>query len=131
MPVSVLRAPAVYIVRDAEQRPLYVGSSSAVCSRLYEHFRTKALSPTTPRGDFDDIAAEIEILSFQHINEARAAERELIESYRPPFNSNFNPDVPHGSRERIRRRGDSADHVFDPPPSDGERFLDWLLEDAA
>ena len=76
-PSDLFQSPVVYIFWHGHT-PLYVGSSKAGIGR--------PLAGTHSALDARDRADRIEIIFFQHVSDARLAERVMIAEYKPEFN---------------------------------------------
>jgi len=79
-------ATSVYIYRDALHRIIYIGITSRGVSRQVEHNRDKSWWPYVARQDIEHYPSR---------DEALARERFLISTFRPPFNSQHNPEAEH------------------------------------
>jgi DNA polymerase III subunit epsilon len=76
--------PGVYVFRDREDRPLYVGTSRDLRSRVQRYFTR---SETRSRiGEMVTIAARVEGIECATALEAAVRELRLIHAHRPPYN---------------------------------------------
>jgi len=77
-------APGVYLFRDATGRPLYIGTSGSIATRVRSYFtaaeRRKRISETL------HVADRVEALVCAHALEAEVTELRLIATHRPPYN---------------------------------------------
>lgn len=77
--------PGVYIFRDINDDPLYVGKSRCLRDRVRSYFRP------TPRdrkmAHLRALTVSIDILRLNTDFQAMEVETDLIQSYRPPYNS--------------------------------------------
>ncbi len=77
-------APGVYIFRDGQGRPLYIGKSSSIGTRVRSYFTA---SETRKRmSEMIHIAEAIEAVVCAHSLEAEVLELRLIADHRPPYN---------------------------------------------
>jgi hypothetical protein len=74
--ISMINSPTVYIFRDDDGRPLYVGQSIRVLKRLREH----------KNRDFYNQSATVEIIKCADEAEMCAVESSLIKALDPPHN---------------------------------------------
>lgn len=77
-------SPGVYVFRDAEDRPLYVGTSVDLATRVRGYF-----SAGETRGRMRDmlrLAERVETIECAHRLEAGVRELRLIGAAKPPFN---------------------------------------------
>jgi predicted GIY-YIG superfamily endonuclease len=74
--ISMIDSPTVYIFRDDEGRPLYVGQSIRVLKRLREH----------QNRDFYNQSSTVDIIKCADKDEMCALEASLIKSLDPPHN---------------------------------------------
>ncbi|MGH8878375.1 MAG: DEDD exonuclease domain-containing protein, partial [Stackebrandtia sp.] len=77
-------APGVYVFRDTDDRPLYVGTSVDVATRVRGYF-----SAGETRGKMRDmlrLAERVEAIECAHRLEAGVRELRLIGAAKPPFN---------------------------------------------
>jgi DNA polymerase III subunit epsilon len=76
--------PGVYIFRDAQGRPLYVGTSRNLRSRVRQYFVS---SETRSRmGEMIGIAERVDPISCAHALEAQVRELRLIAAHKPRYN---------------------------------------------
>ncbi|MDQ3741187.1 MAG: exonuclease domain-containing protein, partial [Actinomycetota bacterium] len=73
--------PGVYIFRNAEAQPLYVGKSVRIRSRARAHF-----APSSPTGDWTAQASIVDHRATRSELGALVLENRLIKSLRPPGN---------------------------------------------
>lgn len=78
------RSPGVYIFRDAQGDPLYVGTSRSIRDRVRTYFT--ASEPRTRMRDMLHLAAEVTAVPCASALEAQVREIRLIAEHRPPFN---------------------------------------------
>lgn len=77
-------APGVYIFRAADDRPLYVGTSRDLRSRVQQYFLA---SETRSRmGEMIAAAERVEAVTCAHALEAQIRELRLIATHKPPYN---------------------------------------------
>ena len=77
-------APGVYIFRDRQGRPLYVGKSSSITTRVKSYFT--AAESRKRMSEMIQIAERIEALECAHSLEAEVRELRLIAAHKPPYN---------------------------------------------
>lgn len=77
-------APGVYVFRDASHRPLYIGMSADIATRVRGYFS----GGETRRGirDMLPLAERIEAVECAHRLEAQVRELRMIATAKPPFN---------------------------------------------
>jgi DNA polymerase-3 subunit epsilon len=76
--------PGVYIFRDGQGRPLYVGTSRNLRSRVRQYFVS---SETRSRmGEMIGIAERVDPISCAHALEAQVRELRLIAAHKPRYN---------------------------------------------
>jgi DNA polymerase III subunit epsilon len=76
--------PGVYIFRDGQGRPLYVGKSSSIATRVRSYFTA---SETRKRiSEMIHIAEQVEAVVCAHSLEAEVLELRLIATHQPPYN---------------------------------------------
>jgi DNA polymerase-3 subunit epsilon len=76
--------PGVYIFRDAQGRPLYVGTSRNVRTRVRQYF---VASETRSRmGEMVGIADRVDAIGCAHPLEAQVRELRLIAAHKPRYN---------------------------------------------
>ncbi|MDT4916575.1 MAG: polymerase subunit epsilon [Pseudonocardiales bacterium] len=76
--------PGVYIFRDAQGRPLYVGTSRNIRSRVRQYF---VASETRSRmGEMVGIAERVDPIACAHALEAQVRELRLIATHKPRYN---------------------------------------------
>jgi DNA polymerase-3 subunit epsilon len=77
-------APGVYIFRDRQERPLYVGTSSSIATRVRSYFNA---GETRKRiSEMIHIADRVEAIECAHSLEAEVRELRLIAAHKPPYN---------------------------------------------
>jgi DNA polymerase-3 subunit epsilon len=77
-------SPGVYIFRDGQGKPLYVGTSSSIATRVRSYFTA---SETRKRmSEMIHIAEKIEAIECAHSLEAEIRELRLIAAHKPPYN---------------------------------------------
>ncbi len=77
-------APGVYIFRDARGRPLYIGTSNSIATRVRSYFTA---SETRKRmSEMLHIAERVEPVVCAHSLEAEVRELRLIAAHKPPYN---------------------------------------------
>src|SRR4051794_9460015 len=77
-------APGVYIFRDREHRPLYVGTSSSIATRVRSYFT--AAETRKRMSEMLHIAERVEAVTCAHSLEAEVRELRLIAAHKPPYN---------------------------------------------
>ncbi|HET6878411.1 MAG TPA: DEDD exonuclease domain-containing protein [Jatrophihabitans sp.] len=76
--------PGVYIFRDAQGRPLYVGTSRSLRSRVRQYF---VASETRSRmGEMVGLAERVDPIPCAHALEAQVRELRLIAAHKPRYN---------------------------------------------
>ncbi|PID96298.1 MAG: endonuclease [Actinomycetales bacterium] len=76
--------PGVYIFRDAQQRPLYVGTSTNIRARARSYFT--ASEQRTRMSEMVALAESIHPVVCQTTLEAQVRELRLIATHKPPYN---------------------------------------------
>jgi DNA polymerase-3 subunit epsilon len=76
--------PGVYVFRDAQGRPLYVGRSSSVATRVRSYFT--AAETRKRMSEMIHIAERVEVVECAHGLEAEVRELRLIAAHKPPYN---------------------------------------------
>ncbi len=76
--------PGVYIFRATDGRPLYVGTSRNIRTRVRNYFT--ASEPRTRMGEMVTLASHVEGLPCAHALEAQVRELRLIAAHKPPYN---------------------------------------------
>jgi DNA polymerase-3 subunit epsilon len=77
-------APGVYIFRDAKERPLYVGTSRSIATRVRSYFTS---SETRKRiSEMLHVAQRVEPVVCAHSLEAQVRELRIIAAHKPPYN---------------------------------------------
>lgn len=77
-------APGVYIFRDAEDLPLYVGTSSDLATRVNSYFT--ASENRARMTSMIRLAERIEAVECAHALEAEVRELRMIVAHQPPYN---------------------------------------------
>jgi DNA polymerase-3 subunit epsilon len=77
--------PGVYVFRDGRDRPLYVGTSSSISTRVRSYFTA---SEKRARINTEMLAAaeRVEAIECAHSLEAEVRELRLIAAHKPPYN---------------------------------------------
>jgi DNA polymerase III subunit epsilon len=76
--------PGVYIFRDGQGRPLYIGTSSSISTRVRSYFNA---GETRKRiSEMIHIAERVEAVECAHALEAEVRELRLIAAHKPPYN---------------------------------------------
>jgi len=83
--------PGVYVFRDDEGTPLYVGKAKSLRPRVRSYFQAGRGRPTTIRG-LPERVADVEVIVTGTEVEALHLEQNLIKRYRPPFNIRLRDD---------------------------------------
>jgi DNA polymerase-3 subunit epsilon len=76
--------PGVYVFRDAEERPLYVGTSGDLATRVRGYFT--AAETRARMSEMITIAERVEAIECAHALEAEVRELRLIAAHKPPYN---------------------------------------------
>ncbi|EXG80874.1 DEDD exonuclease domain-containing protein [Cryptosporangium arvum] len=82
--VGVPNAPGVYLFRDARDRPLYVGTSKDLRSRVRQYFVSS--EQRSRMAEMINAAERIEAIVCAHSLEAEVRELRLIAAHKPPYN---------------------------------------------
>jgi DNA polymerase-3 subunit epsilon len=77
-------APGVYIFRDARDRPLYIGTSSSISTRVRSYFT--ASESRKRMSEMIHLAERVEAIECAHSLEAEVRELRLIAAHKPPYN---------------------------------------------
>jgi DNA polymerase III subunit epsilon len=77
-------APGVYVFRDRRDRPLYVGTSSAIATRVRSYFT--AAEKRARISEMLAAAERVEAVECAHSLEAEVRELRLIAAHKPPYN---------------------------------------------
>jgi DNA polymerase-3 subunit epsilon len=100
------RSPGVYIFKDAQGDPLYVGTSRCIRDRVRTYFT--ASEPRARMREMLHLATEVTAVPCASALEAAVREIRLIAQHRPPFNRRSrNPDrqqwlaLSHGPQPRL------------------------------
>ncbi|WBB79954.1 DEDD exonuclease domain-containing protein [Micromonospora sp. WMMD882] len=78
------RAPGVYVFRAADDRPLYVGTSGDVATRVRSYFT--AAEKRARMSEMLAAAERVEAVECAHSLEAEVRELRLIAAHAPPYN---------------------------------------------
>lgn len=76
--------PGVYVFRAADGRPLYVGTSGAIATRVKSYFT--AAEKRARISEMLHVAARVEAIECAHALEAEVRELRLIAAHKPPYN---------------------------------------------
>ncbi len=76
--------PGVYIFRDGQNRPLYIGTSGSIVTRVRSYFT--AAETRARISEMIQIAERVEALPCAHSLEAEVRELRLIAAHKPPYN---------------------------------------------
>ncbi|WP_221326345.1 DEDD exonuclease domain-containing protein [Actinoplanes sp. L3-i22] len=79
------RVPGVYIFRAADDRPLYVGKSNDISTRVKSYF-TAAEKRSRISSEMLTAAVRVEAVECAHSLEAEVRELRLIAAHAPPYN---------------------------------------------
>jgi DNA polymerase-3 subunit epsilon len=77
-------APGVYVFRAADDRPLYVGTSKSIVTRVKSYFT--AAEKRARMSEMLGAAARVEAIVCAHSLEAEVRELRLIAAHKPPYN---------------------------------------------
>jgi len=77
-------APGVYVFRDAADRPLYVGTSKDIATRVRSYFT--AAETRARMTEMLTAAVRVEAVECAHALEASVRELRLIAAHKPPYN---------------------------------------------
>ncbi|HEY3504570.1 MAG TPA: DEDD exonuclease domain-containing protein [Actinocatenispora sp.] len=77
-------APGVYVFRDAKDRPLYVGTSGDIATRVRSYFT--AAETRARMTEMLTAAERVEALECAHALEAGVRELRMIAAHKPPYN---------------------------------------------
>jgi len=78
------QGPGVYIFRDSRGRPLYIGKSQTVRSRVRQYF--VASEPRSRMAEMVAIAEKVDAIACAHALEAEVRELRLIAEHKPRYN---------------------------------------------
>jgi len=87
---SLPRKPGVYVFRDEQGDPLYVGKAKSLRSRVRSYFQRG--NGRVAIGQLADRIAEVEVIVTRNEAEALHLEQNLVKRYRPPFNIRLRDD---------------------------------------
>src|SRR5581483_5057428 len=76
--------PGVYVFRDSRGRPLYIGKSRNVKTRVRQYF--VASEPRTRMAEMVGIAESVDAIACAHPLEAEVRELRLIAEHKPRYN---------------------------------------------
>jgi DNA polymerase-3 subunit epsilon len=76
--------PGVYLFRDGQGRPLYVGRSSSIATRVRSYFT--AAETRKRMSEMIHIAERVESVVCAHTLEAEVRELRIIAAHKPPYN---------------------------------------------
>ncbi len=76
--------PGVYVFRAADDRPLYVGTSGAIATRVRSYFT--AAEKRARISEMLAAAVRVEAIECAHALEAEVRELRLIAAHKPPYN---------------------------------------------
>ena len=77
-------APGVYVFRDATGRPLYVGTSKDIRTRVRHYF--VASEQRSRMAEMVALADRVDPIVCAHVLEAEVRELRMIAEYKPPYN---------------------------------------------
>ncbi|MER7277453.1 DEDD exonuclease domain-containing protein [Dactylosporangium sp. NPDC000244] len=77
-------APGVYIFRGHKDRPLYIGTSSSIATRVRSYFT--AAEKRARISEMINAAERVEAIPCAHSLEAEVRELRLIAAHKPPYN---------------------------------------------
>ena len=88
----------MYVFRDADDLPLYVGTSSDLASRVGSYFTSSENRPQMT--SMIRLAERIETVECAHSLEAQVRELRMIVAHKPPYNkkSKYPRELPGRSR---------------------------------
>ncbi|MGH3804001.1 MAG: DEDD exonuclease domain-containing protein, partial [Pseudonocardiaceae bacterium] len=78
------RAPGIYVFRAEDDRPLYVGTSRDIRSRVRNYF--VSYQTRSRIGEMIAVASRVEAIVCAHALEAEVRELRLITAHKPPYN---------------------------------------------
>ncbi len=84
------RKPGVYVFRDEQGEPLYVGKAKSLRSRVRSYFQRG--NGRAAIGQLADRIADVEVIVTRNEAEALHLEQNLVKRYRPPFNIRLRDD---------------------------------------
>jgi excinuclease ABC subunit C len=87
---SLPRKPGVYVFRDEQGDPLYVGKAKSLRSRVRSYFQRG--NGRAAIGQLADRIADVEVIVTRNEAEALHLEQNLVKRYRPPFNIRLRDD---------------------------------------
>jgi excinuclease ABC subunit C len=87
---SLPRKPGVYVFRDEQGDPLYVGKAKSLRSRVRSYFQRG--NGRVAIGQLADRIADVEVIVTRNEAEALHLEQNLVKRYRPPFNIRLRDD---------------------------------------
>ncbi|MBI2637403.1 MAG: GIY-YIG nuclease family protein, partial [Candidatus Sungbacteria bacterium] len=83
-PKSIPKTPGIYIFRNADKTPIYIGKAALLRSRVSSYFSKSGKNPKTEK--LMEEAVSIEFLQLMSEAEALIREAELIKKLRPKYN---------------------------------------------
>src|SRR5512133_287256 len=83
--------PGVYVFRDGQGVPLYVGKAKSLRPRVRSYFQASRGRPTTIRGLAERVD-DVEVIVTGSEVEALHLEQNLVKRHRPPFNVRLRDD---------------------------------------
>jgi len=88
--------PGVYIFKDDEGRPIYVGKAKSLRQRVRSYFQDSR-TPDEKREHMLDLAQDFETILVENEKEAMALESNLIKQFKPRYNITLRDDksYPH------------------------------------
>ena len=98
-------APGVYLFRDGQGRPLYIGTSTSILTRVRSYFT--AAENRKRISEMIHIAERVDAIECAHSLEAEIRELRLIAAHKPPYNvgrSSRTQDLPKLTVEAYPRR---------------------------
>ncbi|HEY2795830.1 MAG TPA: DEDD exonuclease domain-containing protein [Micromonosporaceae bacterium] len=76
--------PGVYVFRSADERPLYVGTSKSIATRVKSYFT--AAEKRARMSEMLGAAVRVDAIECAHSLEAEVRELRLIAAHKPPYN---------------------------------------------
>src|SRR5262249_38979967 len=84
LPARLPDVPGVYIFRESKGRPLYIGTSNSISTRVRSYFT--AAENRKRMSEMIHIAERVEAIECAHSLEAEVRELRLIAAHKPPYN---------------------------------------------